>query len=452
MKRIINIFLIIFGIITISSQPVFAQNKLDDDLRQISFLAEVITIIQQEYVDGGKVSTDLLIRGAVNGMLSSLDRYSVYFDPNEAQEFNDQTNGSFKGLGIQVDFIKNWLTIIEPMPGSPAFEAGIIGGDRIIEIDGQSTKGISYEAASKLLQGEIGTPVTLLIARENEPELLTKTIVRSQIVTHSVESAETKMLDATTGYVRLRTFTPEAAIELESNINELKIQGMRSLILDLRDNVGGMFDVAVDICDLFIDANANQLLVQQRDQNNNETSYYSKKPSNGNYLLVVLVNEFTASSSEIVAGCLQDHERGILVGPAGHKTFGKGSVQSLIELTQLPGAALKLTTAKYVTPKGRVIDDIKGLTPDIQVPITDEQRNQIRQHNALGNIPEQFLQSKPPMVQISNTIEDQSNEKNGTSQVEVYDIELLSAYQFLKGAEILHFGGQNQYSFAYPRN
>lgn len=450
MKQFYSTIAIFIGMCILTSPSVFAQNKLDDDLRHISFLAEVLTIIQEEYVDSNKVSTDLLIRGAVNGMLSSLDRYSVYFDPNEAQEFSDQTNGSFKGLGIQVDFVDNRLTIIEPMPGTPAAKAGIIGGDKIIEIDGKPTKGIGYEAASSMLEGEIGTPVTLLISREGEPELLTKTIIRSQITTHSVESFETKMLDATTGYVRLRNFTPEAAKELDHNINELKILGMRSLVLDLRDNVGGMFDVAVEVCDLFIDSNMDQILVKQRDQNGRITPYLSTKPSNGKFLLAVLVNEYTASSSEIVAGCLQDHKRAILVGPAGHKTFGKGSVQSLIELTKLPGAAIKLTTAKYITPNGRVIDDIGGLSPNIQVPVTDEQRIQIRRSNALGYIPESLLQSKAPMMSNQAGMDQPSG--NREEQEEIYDIELSTAYQFLKGAELLQFSGQNQYSFAYPRN
>lgn len=457
-KIFLSIFIPVFGIPITLSMPVFAQSKLDADLRQIGILTEVIHQIQEEYVDQDQTSTEQLVQSAIDGMLSSLDRYSVFLDPKEAQEFNNQSNGAFQGLGIHIDFVDNWLTVIEPMPGTPAAEAGMIGGDRILEIDAVSTKGLGYESASKMLQGEIGTPVTLLIKRRGEPELITKTLVRSQINTHAVEAHEKKMLDATTGYIRFRDFTQNAAAELEQSIRELQGLGMRSLIFDLRDNVGGMFDVAVDVCDLFLDEGKD--IVFQKDRLGRITTYQSKKPSTGNFLLAVVVNEYSASASEIVAGCLQDYKRGILVGPAGHKTFGKGKVQTLIELAKLPGAAIKLTTAKYLTPNGRSIDDEEGLTPDIQVPVTDLQRIQIRREGKLGFVPPHLLHTNPKnMTNTAFKEESVSGDPNAEPEKddlydknELYDIELYTAYQVLKGAEVFQSGGQNQYSRANPWN
>ncbi len=425
------------------------ERSFDEELRHIGILSEILIQIQDEYVNEDKTSTEQLIQGAIDGMLSSLDRYSVFLSPQEAKTFSEQTEGSFQGLGIQVDFVDGWLTVIEPIPGTPAAEAGLIGGDRIVEIDGQPTKDIGFEKASLLLQGEIGTEVMLLIARHGEPSLLSFTLTRARIETLAVEPGEQKMLDDRIGYIRLRNFTQDAAVELEQSIRALQNQGMQSLIFDLRDNVGGIFDVAVDICDLFFSEGV--VVVSQKDRNGRITTYETQKPHTGTFLLAVLVNDFTASSSEIVAGCLQDHRRAVLVGPAGQKTFGKGSVQSLIELVKLPGAALKITTAKYYTPHGRSIDDIQGLTPDIQVPVTESQRVAMRSQNKMGYVPSKFLNAKQKPMPISPPSFVEENEENDPQQ-DVFDMELYYAFITLKGAGIFQSGGRDPYNFVYPRN
>ncbi len=451
--------LIVFICLGIGVQrSVLALENLDDELKPLLSLASVLITIQNEYVDPEiENKTEELLNGAIHGMVSTLDRYSVYMEKDEAKEFNDQTQGMFGGLGIQIDLVDGWLTVIEPLPGTPADEAGLIGGDRIVEIEDETTKGINLFEAQKKLKGEPGSQVTITIARKGEKELLQKTITRAIINTYAVEEKEKKMLDESIGYIRLRDFTKDAAEELESAIRELQGQGMKGLILDLRDNVGGLLDVAVKICDLFLEK--DQLIVTHRDRRNRERRYESVDDTLGNFLLAVLVNEFSASASEIVAGCLQDHKRGILVGPVGHKTFGKGSVQTLIELKELQGAALKLTTAKYYTPAGRSIEDEEGLTPDIFAQISDAQRLKIRQAGKIGYIPSHLMkiqEKKQGMEESAQeeevTVEEIFHPHQESDEVEPYDVELLTAYQCLKSMEVLRFGNSERYSLANPGN
>jgi len=426
-------------------KSVLALDNYEAGLKELKALISVMTLIQEEYVNPEKTKTELLINGAIHGMVSSLDRYSVFFERDEAKEFNDQTQGNFSGLGIQIDVVDGWLTVIEPMPGTPASKAGILGGDRIVEIEGKSTKGISIYDAQKKLKGKEGTSVTLTVARRGEKELIEKTIIRARIETSAVEEKEEKMLDKTTGYIRLRDFTKDAADELETTIKKLQGQGMQSLILDLRDNVGGLLDVAVRICELFVDK--GQIVVSHRDRKNQETVYRSERDPLGHFLLAVLVNEFSASASEIVAGCIQDYKRGILVGPAGHKTFGKGSVQTLIDLKALNGASLKLTTAKYHTPKGRSIDDEKGLTPDIFARVADNDRIAIRRAGKSGFIPPEFLGMKAKeatpkeathAISVDEVFKPDTEKK--VEEEDLYDVELYTAYECLKAAEVLRSG------------
>ncbi|RJP33871.1 MAG: S41 family peptidase [Candidatus Omnitrophota bacterium] len=453
--------LIVFLCIGIGVQrSVLALDNLDNELKPLLNLATVLITIQKEYVDPAiENKTEELLNGAIHGMVSTLDRYSVYLEKDEAQEFNDQTQGSFGGLGIQIDLVDDWLTVIEPLPGTPAAEAGIIGGDRIVEIESESTKGINIFEAQKKLKGEPGSKVTVTIARRGEKELLQKTITRAIINTYAVEEKEKKMIDETIGYVRLRDFTKDAAVELATAIRDLQGQGMKGMVLDLRDNVGGLLDVAVQVCDLFL--GKNKLIVSHRDRRNRERRYETSADSLGNFHLAVLVNEFSASASEIVAGCVQDHKRGILVGPAGHKTFGKGSVQTLIELKELRGAALKLTTAKYYTPSGKAIEDMKGLTPDIFAQTTDEQRFEIRKAGKTGYIPAKFLKIEIEEEEKEKIEEEQSNAPITVDEVfqskekeedTLYDVELFTAYQCLKSMEVLNTVKTEPYRFANSGN
>jgi carboxyl-terminal processing protease len=446
-------------------KSVSAIENVDESLKKIQAIIKIMVTIQNEYVEPSKTNTEDMVNGAIHGMVETLDKYSVFMERDEAKEFNDQTQGSFGGLGIQIDLIDGWLTVIEPLPNTPAAKVGLMSGDRIVEIDGESTKGIKIHQAIKKLKGEPDTDVTLSIARRGEKQLLEKTITRAIISTQAVQEDEIKMLDNTIGYIRLRDFTRDAAEETEKGIRSLQEQGMKALVFDLRDNVGGLLDVAVSICDLFIEKNG--VIVSYRGRNDREKIYKAQRAPLGMFPLAILVNEFSASASEIVAGCIQDHRRGIIVGPIGQKTFGKGSVQTLIELDNvMEGAFLKLTTAKYYTPSGRSISDDKGLAPDIAAQITSEQRLEIRRAGKSGQLlpehvgkkpeqePDEFVTEKPHDENHQITVEEaftpiaNPEKENDT----IYDIELFTAYQCLKSIEVIRTGSEEHFSLANPRN
>lgn len=434
------------------ARPVPAQTSdIDEAMKKLRILTSVLLTIQENYVDPDAVQDEDLINGAIHGMVETLDRYSVYMEPEEAQEFTDQTQGMFGGLGIQVDQVNGWLTVIEPLPGTPAAEAGLISGDRIVEIEGESTKGITMYEAIKLLKGEPGTQVTISVARKGEADLFERTITRAIINTQAVETREIRMIDDSVGYIRLRDFTVDAAEEVETAILNLQDQGMKGLIFDLRDNVGGLLDVAVGVCELFLDEGLE--IVSHRNNRSINKVYRSERPAIGDFVLVVLVNEFSASASEIVAGCIQDHQRGIIVGPAGHRTFGKGSVQRLIESRDLGGGALKPTTSRYYTPSGRSIEDEKGLLPDVFAQVTEDQRIAIRRAEKIGVLPP-FLEGDAPEPdpQPTNepiTVESVFDDPEPDSpDAPLYDIELMTAYQCLKGAMVLNADRKEHYSLA----
>lgn len=460
-------------------RSVLAYEDVDEYMRKLKVLTNVLITIQKYYVDPDKTETEKLVKGAIHGMVSSLDRYSVFLEEDESKEFNDQTQGSFGGLGIQIKMVDGWLTVIEPLPDTPAKRAGLMSGDRIVEIDEKSMQGISIEKAIKLLKGDPNTQVTISIARKGEKSLMKMTLTREIIHVSAVPESEQYMLDSTIGYVRLRDFTRDAASEMETAIRKLQGQGMRGLVFDLRDNVGGLLDVAVAISNLFIAK--GKIIVSHKDRNKYETIYYAEREPLGDFLLAILVNEFSASASEIVAGCIQDQKRGIIVGPSGHRTFGKGSVQTLYELPSMPGASLKMTTAKYFTPSGRSIEDDKGLQPDIFALITDDQRRAIIQAGKTGvllaeQVGKRLKDNKSGMEVLNEEIKEMEAEpvsdtgvnktvekekesgaiiENATQPVKqvtvdevfkepqksetekLYDIELFTAYQCLKGAEVL---------------
>lgn len=453
---------------------VSAIEDIDKSLRQIKALTAILATIQNEYVDPSMTKTEDLINGAIHGMVNSLDKYSTYMEKDEAKEFNDQTQGSFGGLGIQIDVADGWLTVIEPLPNTPAAAAGLMSGDRIVEIDGASTKGMQVYDAIKKLKGEPNTSVTLSLARRGEKTLIEKKLTRAVIKTSAVQKNEIKMLDKTIGYIRLRDFTRDAAEEMENGIKDLQKQGMKGLVFDLRDNVGGLLDVAVKISELFVEK--DKVVVSYKAKNGQEKIYKSNREPLGNFSLAVLVNEFSASASEIVAGCLQDYRRGVIIGPLGRRTFGKGSVQTLIELDVLEGACLKLTTAKYYTPSGRSISDDKGLKPDVAAQVTDDQRIQMRRENKSGYIPPELMGIEPPKEKEKDKDKDKDKETKEIKESKpdtsahvtvdeafkpaedtakkdaIYDIELFTAYQCLKSIEVLHSGANGHNSVANPRN
>jgi carboxyl-terminal processing protease len=342
---------------------------------QMELFVSVLHKISKEYVDGDKLSFEDLIRGALKGVVSTLDPHSEYMEPQKYEDLKDDTEGAFGGVGIQIELgpKDNTLTVVAPMDDTPAFRAGIMAGDKIVKIEGKSTERMTLPDAVKKLRGVPGTEVTITISRSTFPEPKDYTLKRSVIKVETVKDLEGRrafplLSESKLGYVRLTQFGEHTTAELQDALKKLKTEGMEGLILDLRNNPGGLLDQAVKVCELFVPR--GQLIVSTEGKaGQSKYEYFSKGREQYPKLpVVILVNVGSASASEIVAGCLQDLGRAFIMG---EQTFGKGSVQSIIPL-QDDWGALRLTTAKYYTPSHKVIHG-KGITPDSIVPMSDEE-------------------------------------------------------------------------------
>jgi carboxyl-terminal processing protease len=338
------------------SQKVSAlSNSMYEDLKVFT---DVIGYIQKDYVEETK-SKDL-IYGAIKGMLETLDPHSAFMPPNMYKEMQEETKGRFEGLGIEITIKDGLLTVVSPIEDTPAFKAGIQAGDQIIKIDGDSTKNFTLMDSVKRLRGPRGSKVTITIMREGFTKPKEFTLVREVIPVRSVRH---ELLDKHYGYIRISQFQEKTDSEFEKAMKALDEESkgtLKGLILDLRNNPGGLLDQAVKISDRFIDSG---LIVSVEGRKEDQKIKFFAHPD-GNlsrYPLVVLVNGGSASGAEIVAGAIQDHGRGILLGT---HTFGKGSVQTIIPLKD--GSGLRLTTARYYTPNGRSIQ-AKGIVPDFIV-------------------------------------------------------------------------------------
>jgi carboxyl-terminal processing protease len=344
----------------------------DNGYSQISIFAKAVQLLRQDYVDGNKTSYHELITSAMKGMLSSLDPHSQYMDPNDFRDMQDDTRSRFNGLGIEVS-IKNGLpTVVSPMEDTPAARAGILSGDQILKINGTATDKMDLQDAMNLLRGPPGQKVTLTLLRPSTKEVREYTLERVEIKVQSVKSAH--LLDHELsdpfkiGYVRLIQFNEPTADELSKALDELQKQGMQALILDLRNNPGGLLNSAVDVCAQFLPPNTKVVSTQGRvASQQRDYSTPATKKERPDFPMVVLVNEGSASGAEIVSGALKDLHRAILIGET---TFGKGSVQNVLQLPD--GSAIRFTTAKYYTPGKQVIHG-NGVVPNIRVPITAEQ-------------------------------------------------------------------------------
>lgn len=355
-KIILSISLAIVLMVSILKLP-FSQ----EIYQQIGIFTEVFNYIRQYYVED--VQEKDLIYGACKGMTNVLDPYSEFLSPQEHKIMKSDAQGEFGGLGIRISVIKGVLTVITPLPGTPAFKAGILPGDQIIKIEGISTLGITSQEAMEKMRGKPGSKVTITIKREEE-EPFDLTIERAVIY---VESIYSKMLADNIGYIRLTEFSQHTATEFDDAYQKLKKDGMTSLILDLRNNPGGLLNSAVEICKRFIGEEKMIVYTQGRKEEGN-LQFFADKEAKFAYLpLVILVNKGSASGSEVVAGCIKDWGRGIILG---EKTFGKASVQTILPLSD--GSGLKLTTAKYYTPQGICIHEI-GIEPDIKVEVPPEE-------------------------------------------------------------------------------
>jgi carboxyl-terminal processing protease len=348
----------------------------DSAYPSLELFSVVMERVRKDYVDGKDLKYQDLVYGALKGMLNTLDPHSEFMDPEKYKELQNDTQGSFGGLGIVIELRDNFITVVAPMEDTPGFKAGILKGDRIIKIDGRSTEKMGTQDAVKILRGDPGTPVTITVLRPSSSKIkeykLTRAVINVDMVKDINGKKEFPLSEKKIGYVRIVQFGEKTSDDLETALRTLKKEGMQSLVLDLRWNPGGLLEQAVDVCEKFLPR--GQLVVSTEGRNAAQNSVrraMGRGDELKNMYIVVLVNLGSASASEIVAGCLQDLKRGIILG---EKTFGKGSVQSILPLAD--GSALRLTTAKYYTPSHKVIHE-EGITPDISVSLTEQEERDI---------------------------------------------------------------------------
>jgi carboxyl-terminal processing protease len=356
--------------IYVTSAQAADKNTVYEHLR---LFTSVLERVRDDYVDGDKANYQDLIYGALKGMIGTLDPHSEFMEPVKFDELRKDTEGAFGGVGIVIGLRDNYLTVISPMEDTPAYQAGVMAGDRIVKIEGKSTEKFTMQDAVKKLRGEPGTEVSITIYRTSTAATKELKLKRAVIKVDTIKDLEGKhdfkLDDNGIGYIRLTQFNEPTGRELEEALKKLESQGMKALILDLRNNPGGLLDQAVAVCEKFLPK--GQLVVSTEGRMAPRKTEYHARGGGHKCLtpyMVVLVNGGSASASEIVAGCLQDvkPQRALIMG---EQTFGKGSVQSILPLGD--GSALRLTTAKYYTPSHKVIHE-KGITPDIEVPVTQE--------------------------------------------------------------------------------
>lgn len=352
------------------------EKEKDDGYTNIAMLARAMQLIRQDYVDESKVSYDALTHAALKGMLDSLDPHSQYMEPRAFKGMQDDTNSRFGGIGVVVANRDGALTIVTVMEESPSARAGLRSGDQIIKIDGKLTEKLEQGDSVNLLRGENGQKVTLTVHRPSTKEIKDYELTRENIKVATVRDA--RILPATLGgsykigYARITQFNVPTATDFSRKLDELEKEGMQALVLDLRGNPGGLLQSAVNVAGQFLPPKTAVVSTQGRTASQSR-SYQPTDDvkTHPGYPIVVLINNGSASGAEIVAGALKDLNRAILVGET---TFGKGSVQSVIQLQD--HSAVRLTTAKYYTPSKQVIHE-HGVTPTIRVALTPEQERQL---------------------------------------------------------------------------
>ncbi len=403
---------------------------IEDTYEKLKTLTEILSLIQSNYVDD--VNAKELIYGAVKGMLDTLDPHSSFMPPEAFKEMQVETHGSFGGLGIEITVKDRLLTVVAPIEGTPADRAGIQPGDRILKIEGQITKDLTLMDAVRKLRGPKGSKVTISILREGSPEPMDVTLVREVI---EVKSVRSKDLGDGIYYVRVASFQERTSKDLERVLEQAQTAGTTALILDLRNDPGGLLNQAVAVSDMFLDK--GQLIVYTQGRIKNQDLRFTAEHSNGlpKWPMVVLVNGGSASASEIVAGALQDWRRAVLLGT---KTFGKGSVQTVIPLSD--GSGLRLTTAKYFTPRGRSIHGT-GIMPDIIVeppkPEVAAQRQREREEEA-----RRLAAGERPRDQRIGDQEGEGVEIGRRDVVDLQkDVQLQRAIELLKATRILERNG-----------
>ena len=400
-----------------------AGAETPDTYKELRLFSEILTIVQNNYVE--EIDSQKLIRGAINGMLATLDPHSSFMPPDVYREMQIDTRGEFGGIGIEITIRDDFLTIVSPIEDTPAFRAGLKAGDQIVKIGEKSTKGMSLIEAVSLMRGHKGTKLSITIMREGLDKPKEYSLVRENI---KIKSVRAKILEPGIGYVRVVQFQENTTDELRDKLSRLKKKNeseLKGLILDLRNDPGGLLDQAVEVADLFL---AQGLIVYTEGrEDRSQMKFFAKSAgTESDYPMVVLINGGSASASEIVAGALQDHHRAVIMGT---QSFGKGSVQTIIPLDKNMG--LRLTTALYYTPSGRSIQ-AKGIVPDIVVrplQVKEAENLYFREENLLNHI---------EITQPSKQTEKETEKKDSElTPQEQNDFQLMRALDLLKGWRLM---------------
>ena len=403
----------------IESSPQIQQELPLQDLRTFT---EIFERIRSSYVE--EVDDKTLFNNAIKGMLNSLDPHSAYLQEEDFSDLQENTSGKFGGRGIEVGMENGLVRVITPIDDTPAQRAGIRAGDLIVSLDGEPVMGLSLSDAVELMRGEPGTPITLEVRRKGEAELLSFTIERAEI---KVASVRTEMLDGEIGYVRLTQFQENTGIELQEALRAWQNgSDLNGLILDMRNNPGGVLQAAVVVVDTFI---SEGLIVYTEGRSHmSDVRYEARKDTLvPDIPIVVLINGGSASASEIVAGALQDHSRAVIVGT---QSFGKGSVQTVLPVSET--AAVKLTTARYFTPDGRSIQ-AQGIVPDIvveQSEVTPSEQQYYKESDLPGHL-------ENPDGEVTSKNSKESQKENKSDDLIRRDFQLYEAHTLLRGVSIL---------------
>jgi carboxyl-terminal processing protease len=405
-----------------------------EDYDSLETFTSILAIVKKNYVD--EAATKDLVNGAINGMLNALDPHSAYLTPELYKELQMDTQGRFGGLGIEITIKDGVLTVVSPIEDTPAFKAGIKPGDQILKIEEEFTKDMTLIEAVKRMRGVKGTKINITVKREGSPELLTFDLVRDTI---KVQSVRSRVLEEGYAYVRLAQFQERSDRDLQRALEKLNSDkgGIRGLVLDLRNNPGGLLTQAVRVSDLFLES--GMIVYTDGRLENQKQKYFAHKEGTWtDFPIVVLVNGGSASASEIVAGALQDHKRAVILG---NKTFGKGSVQTILPLDD--SSALRLTTARYYTPKGRSIQAL-GIVPDIvidnpsaQEARADEKRRpSLREENIPGHLQNQQNRQNQQNQQNQEIQQKPVPAQPSTDDLTQNDPQLRRALELLKGWDV----------------
>ena len=410
-------FALFLGISQVQDRSSVHAAKQDDRFSELENFNQALILIQNNFVDN--VSDSVLMQNAIKGMLQGLDPHSSFFTPDQYKNFLVDMKGEYGGLGMTIGMRNETVTVISPFEDTPASRAGIQPGDMIIKIDDTITTGMDSEGAAKLMKGQPGTSVTLVILRKGEDKPLEVTLTREII---KLKSVRFQTVNGDVGYIKLNTFQEKSGDEVKNALQELKKEKVKGIILDLRNNSGGALSEAIIVSSLFLPVNKNVVITKDRSEKDTILATKSFAYREQNLPLVVLVNEGSASASEIVAGAIQDHGRGVILGTT---TFGKASVQTLLELRN--GAAMKLTTARYYTPSGRSIQGV-GIVPDVVVPqgkiVYNENKFSVKEKDLSGHL---IGENENPSI---------DNESGALSATPETDLQLQSAIQMIKGLSL----------------